>query len=91
MSRSAIITFKADESLVEALDGVVNRSAFIRSAVLAALDGACPLCRGTGVLTPRQRQHWREFSADHDIERCAECHGSRLVCRAGTPAEGEAP
>lgn len=81
-NRSAIITFKADEHLVRALDGVVNRSAFIRSAILAALDGTCPLCRGTGVLSQRQREHWRDFSATHDIERCSECHVSHLVCRA---------
>jgi hypothetical protein len=77
-----VITFKADESLIEALDGVSNRSAFIRSAILAALDGACPLCRGTGVLSPRQRRHWQEFSTTHRIERCSECQVNHLVCRA---------
>ena len=44
-----IITFKAEDALVEAMDDIPNRSEFIRSAILAALDGVCPLCHGTGV------------------------------------------
>jgi hypothetical protein len=75
-----IITFKADEALVAALEGVANRSEFIRSAILAALDGACPLCRGTGVLTPNQRRHWREFSRTHPVETCSHCAERRFVC-----------
>ena len=81
--RQHIITFKADEALVAALDGVANRSEFIRSAILAALDGACPLCRGTGVLTPNQRRHWREFSRTHAVETCGHCEEPRFVCHAG--------
>jgi len=58
--KDEIVTFKADRSLLEAMRGIPNRSAFIRQAILAALDSACPLCRGTGVLTPDQRRHWAE-------------------------------
>jgi len=76
-----IITFKADQALVDAMEGVTNRSEFIRAAILAALDGACPLCHGTGVLRPRQRQHWSEFSANHAVETCGDCHESRIVCK----------
>ena len=47
-----IITFKVDETLRELMNGIENRSEFIRSAILTALDSACPLCKGTGVLTP---------------------------------------
>jgi hypothetical protein len=78
--KQQIITFKADDALVEALAGVPNRSEFIRAAVLAALDGACPLCRGTGVLSTNQRQHWEDFRRTHGVERCGECDEVRLVC-----------
>jgi hypothetical protein len=81
-SKDQIISFKADEALVEAMSGIPNRSEFIRSAILAALDGPCPLCRGTGVLSAQQRRHWQELQANHAIETCAECHESRIVCRA---------
>ncbi len=76
-----IITFKADEALVAAMEGIANRSEFIRAAILAALDGACPLCHGTGVLSPKQRTHWEEFSSNHTVETCDDCHERRIVCK----------
>jgi hypothetical protein len=80
--RQQIITFKADEALVNAMEGIPNRSEFIRSAILAALDGSCPLCLGTGVLSPNQRRHWQEFTRNHRVETCTECREGHLVCNA---------
>jgi hypothetical protein len=78
--KQEIITFKADESLLEAMRGIPNRSEFIRTAVLAALDSVCPLCKGTGILTPDQRLHWLTFETDHSVEECGDCHEMHLVC-----------
>lgn len=78
--KQEIITFKGDASLVEAMRGIANRSEFIRAAILAALDGACPLCKGTGILTPEQRRHWKAFAADHAVKECGECHALYVVC-----------
>lgn len=92
--RQEIITFKGDASLVEAMRGIPNRSEFIRAAILAALDGACPLCKGTGILTPEQRRHWRAFAADHPVEECEECHALHVVCAKrpkGRAAKGRHP
>jgi len=86
--KAELITFKVDASLLEALKGVENRSQFIRSAVLDALDGKCPLCGGTGILTPNQKRHWSALEADHVVKECGECHEPQLVCshrRARTP------
>jgi hypothetical protein len=80
--KQQIITFKAEEALVEAMEDIPNRSEFIRAAILAALESVCPLCHGTGVLNPRQQRHWREFSRTHPVERCDECDEARLVCPA---------
>jgi hypothetical protein len=80
MAKQQIVTFKVDESLLEELQGIPNRSEFIRAAILSALDSGCPLCRGTGVLTPRQKEHWEAFGANHSVEECDECHELRLVC-----------
>ena len=77
-----IITFKAEEALVQAMEDIPNRSEFIRSAILAALDGVCPLCHGTGVLSAHQRIHWEEFSRTHTVERCQECDEGMIVCTA---------
>lgn len=75
-----IVTFKTDRSLRDAMRGIPNRSEFIRAAILAALDGACPLCKGTGILTPDQRRHWQAFAADHPVKECGECHALHVVC-----------
>ncbi len=76
-----IITFKADEALLEALSGLPNRSEFIREAVEAALEGVCPVCAGRGTLSPSQRRHWLDFAKRHPVEECDECHERHLVCR----------
>ena len=77
-----IITFKADKSLSRSMQGIPNRSEFIRAAILAALDSACPLCKGTGILTPDQRAHWQSFATSHSVEKCDDCEAVHLVCDA---------
>jgi hypothetical protein len=79
-AKSEIITFKADPALRAALEGVPNRSEFIRAAVLAALDGSCPLCQGTGILSAAQKRHWNAFASDHALRECDDCHELHLVC-----------
>jgi hypothetical protein len=76
-----VITFKVDASLAEALRGVSNRSEFIRTAILVALDSVCPLCMGTGILTPDQHSHWERFSEGHSVTKCSDCQAVHLVCR----------
>jgi len=78
--KDEIITFKADEALMDALEKVPNRSEFIRNAVLSALDNSCPLCGGTGILSVDQKRHWLAFARSHKLEECGECHAIHLVC-----------
>ncbi|HNO76720.1 MAG TPA: CopG family transcriptional regulator [Phycisphaerae bacterium] len=78
--KQAIVSFKAEPSLVEALRGVHNRSAFIRAAVLSALENTCPLCSGAGILTPEQKAHWDAFAVDHTVTECGDCHEWHLTC-----------
>ncbi len=77
-----IITFKADASLMAELRQVPNRSEFIRSAILAALDSTCPVCSGTGILSPNQRRHWDAFASQHKVEECGQCSEFHLVCQS---------
>lgn len=79
------ITFKVDRSLLEAMRGIQNRSNFIRESVLAALQNACPLCRGTGILTPNQKKHWDALGKDHFFEDCKKCHEVYLTCGKTAP------
>lgn len=80
LAKPEVISFKADETLLRAMRGISNRSEFIRSAILAALDGTCPLCSGSGTLSPNQMRHWNELASDHSVEECADCREVRLVC-----------
>jgi hypothetical protein len=83
MSRKEeIVSFKADDGILAALEGVPNRSEFIRQAILAALGRRCPLCRGTGMLSEEQRRHWEIFATRHRIVECQDCHAFHLVCDA---------
>ena len=83
-SKARIVTFKADTSLLEALQGVDNRSEFIRTALLSALDNICPVCKGRGILTPNQKDHWKSFATNHRLEQCEDCHEFYLVCHSGS-------
>ena len=79
--KQEIITFKVDEDLLGAIKNLPNRSEFIRSAIISALGSTCPLCNGTGMLTPNQKRHWDDFSDNHSVESCRRCHENILVCR----------
>ncbi len=81
--KEIVVTFKADASLLGALKAIPNRSEFIRTAILTALDSFCPLCQGTGVLTPNQKKHWDTFAARHPLQECGDCHEVHLVCAQG--------
>jgi len=79
-AKSEIITCKVDASVMEAMKGIPNRSEFIRGAILTALDMGCPVCGGTGILTPGQKQHWNAFAEEHQIVECENCHELHLTC-----------
>ena len=78
--KQEIITFKVDKSLSEAMRQIPNRSEFIRSAIQTALEGVCPLCSGSGTLSPDQRRHWDSFAEKHAVEQCNDCQAIHLVC-----------
>ncbi|MEW6593365.1 MAG: ribbon-helix-helix domain-containing protein [Thermodesulfobacteriota bacterium] len=82
--KQTIISFKADDTLAEALQSVPNRSEFIRSAILTALDNGCPLCQGSGILSQEQQKHWAEFLAHHSLTKCQKCQAVHLVCKAAS-------
>jgi len=81
--KQEVITLKVDRSLAEAMEGVSNRSRFIRDAILSALENVCPLCMGTGILSPKQKQHWASFARDHRVRQCPDCHERHLTCEHG--------
>ncbi|HLA84505.1 MAG TPA: hypothetical protein VJL29_06905 [Thermoguttaceae bacterium] len=87
--KQEIVTFKVDQSLWEALRDVPNRSEFIRQAIQTAMDRACPLCQGTGTLSPEQQEHWKRFSERHHVQRCDDCRAIHLVCVTEADSPGK--
>lgn len=83
--KNTVFTFKTDPALADALRALPNRSDFIRAAVLAALDSACPLCGGSGILTPHQKEHWEKLRGTHHITRCADCQEFVMTCDRHAP------
>lgn len=81
--KTDLITLKVDPSLAARINQLPNKSEFIRKAILAALTNTCPLCQGSGVLTPEQREHWEHFSRGHTVERCNDCNAVHLECEFG--------
>ncbi len=82
--KQEIVTFKVDKDLLEAIKHIPNRSEFIRGAIIAALGGVCPLCDGSGMLTPNQKRHWDDFAEKHFVERCQDCDERILICQMGS-------
>ncbi|MBP6940783.1 MAG: CopG family transcriptional regulator [Syntrophorhabdaceae bacterium] len=78
--KQSIVTFKVNEDLLAVIREIPNRSEFIRAAIMAALENVCPLCSGTGILTPKQKEHWESFSRDHTLKRCDDCQEIFIEC-----------
>ncbi|HUW40444.1 MAG TPA: CopG family transcriptional regulator [Rectinemataceae bacterium] len=88
--KTELVSLKVEAALAERIDRMPNKSEFIRNAILAALDNTCPLCQGTGVLSPEQRAHWERFTTHHRVQRCSDCHAVYLSCEYGAEAVTEA-
>jgi hypothetical protein len=81
------VTFKVDPKLLEVLQAMPNRSEFIRNAILSALENTCPLCCGTGVLSPGQSKSWEKFTETHVLRKCDECNEVHMVCKMSSETE----
>ncbi len=81
-AKSELLTFKVEPALAELINRMPNKSEFIRRSLLASLNNTCPLCQGTGVLNPHQRDHWNHFAESHSVRRCGKCHAVHLLCEA---------
>ena len=87
MKKADTVTFKVDPNLLEILQAMPNRSEFIRSAILNALKHVCPLCSGSGVLTPAQKKCWDKFSESHEIKKCSESDQIEIFCNVESESE----
>ncbi len=81
MKKADTVTFKVDPKLLEILQAMPNRSEFIRKAILEALNSTCPMCNGSGVLTPSQLTCWEKFAETHELKKCMKCAETHFICK----------
>jgi len=55
-AKHRVVTFKVEEDVATFLDGMPNKSEFIRRALLSAFMEPCPVCNGKGSV-PRSLRH----------------------------------
>ncbi len=79
-NKEEVFSFKVGKALAGVIRRLPNRSEFFRAAILSALEHACPLCQGTGILTPEQKKHWDAFARDHAVSHCRDCNAVYLTC-----------
>jgi hypothetical protein len=71
--KTKVVAFKVEEELANILNELPNKSAFIRKAIVAQLDMACPLCRGSGVLPRGVHDHFAPLVAKFGLRHCDHC------------------
>ena len=71
--KSATVAFKVEGALADYLDGLPNKSDFIRRAIYAQLGVSCPLCRGTGSVTTRVHDQFASFLDKYELHHCDGC------------------
>lgn len=72
-AKSKLVAFKVEEELAEFLDGLPNKSDFIRKAILAQFGMTCPLCSGSGVTPRGVHDHYAPVIAGQNKRPCDKC------------------
>lgn len=73
LPKSAVVAFKVEPELAQFLDGLPNKSEFIRRAIYSQLGIACPLCHGTGSVTQETHDRFASFLEKFDLHHCQCC------------------
>ena len=71
--KTSVVAFKVEEDLAEFLNGLPNKSDFIRRAIYSQLGVVCPLCQGAGSVTKEKHDHFAAFLEKWDIHQCGSC------------------
>ncbi len=71
--KDSVVAFKVEADLAQFLNGLPNKSDFIRRAVYAQLGVACPLCKGSGNVSKETHDQFKTFLARWDLHQCTEC------------------
>ncbi len=83
--KTVLVAFKVEQELARVLDQLPNKSDFIRRAIIAQLNMACPLCEGTGVLPRGLHDHYAAHLRKIAQRNCDRCGRSEPL--PASPAE----
>ncbi|HVJ79919.1 MAG TPA: hypothetical protein VNC50_02520 [Planctomycetia bacterium] len=88
--KSSVVAFKVEEELAVFLNGLPNKSDFIRRAIHAQLGIACPLCRGTGKVSKETHDHFTVFLEKWELHSCEGC-GDEFAVPKGEESKHDLP
>lgn len=89
--KTSVVAFKVEDELAAFLDGLPNKSEFIRRAIHAQLGIACPLCRGTGKVTAETHDHFKAFIEKWELHSCEGCGDEFAVPKEADAGEALPP
>ena len=85
-AKTAVVAFKVEKELAAILNQLPNKSAFIRKAIVAQLDMACPLCHGSGLLPKGLHDHFAPLLNQLNHRHCEGC-GTDSVISSADPGD----
>ncbi len=85
------VAIKLEAELAALLEGLPNKCAFVRKAILAQLEVPCPLCQGAGTMSRGLHDHYSPAIAGHARRKCAGCDEVLPLPRSLANVSGEDP
>lgn len=87
-NKSAVVTFRVDRHLAEALDKLPDKSAFIRDALRRSFHATCPACGGEGRVDC-EAADWLRKVLEREGARACGCCGTAFPVSAEECAQPE--
>lgn len=72
-AKTAVVAFKVEKELAKFLNQLPNKSAFIRKAIAAQMNIACPLCHGSGQVSRWMHDHFVPLLNSWNARTCDGC------------------
>ena len=73
-NKQTVVSFRVDQHLADILNGLPDKSAFIREAIMLRFYALCPFCNGRGVL-PQTIAEWLQGKLPtYESMECECCH-----------------
>jgi hypothetical protein len=79
--KTAVVAFKVEEELAEFLNQLPNKSDFIRKAIAAQMQIACPLCAGSGQVTRWTHDNYTKLLTQLEHQHCNGCGDELAIPR----------